>query len=125
MREIKFRVFTKEYGIKKVSEINYGGDESIALIGSEGVGLITRYGIGKEAVIEQYTGIKDVNGVEVYEGDLILAKGIEYEVEWFNTSFWASPASSAYGSQPIADLYEYDRSNIAENIRVIGNIHEN
>ena len=32
MREIKFRVFTKEYGIKKVNEINYGSDASIALI---------------------------------------------------------------------------------------------
>ena len=125
MREIKFRVFTKEYGIKKVNEINYGSYESITLIGLDGIGLLTRYGTGKEAIIEQYTGIKDVDGVEIYEGDLILAKGIEYEVEWFNTSFWASPASGAYGSQPIADLYEYDRSNIAENIRVIGNIHEN
>ena len=53
-------IFTKEYGIKKVNEINYGSDESITLIGSDGIGLLTRYGTGKEAIIEQYTGIKDV-----------------------------------------------------------------
>lgn len=123
MRDIKFRVFTKEYGIKNVNEINYGRDESISLIGSDGIGLLTRYGTGKEAIVEQYTGIKDVDGIEIYEGDLILAKGIEYEVEWFNTSFWAIPASGVGSSQPISSLYEYDGNNI-ENIKVIGNIHE-
>ena len=112
MREIKFRVFTKEYGVKKVNEINYGSDESISLIESDGVGLLTRYGTGKEAVVEQYTGIKDMNGVEVYEGDLILAKGVEYEVEWYNTSFWAIPASGVGSSQPISNLYEYDGNNV-------------
>ena len=121
MREIKFRVWDDSVGAKAY----YSGDS--IFISGHGRSLVDEFGEyldeNNTTKIEQYTGIKDVNGVEIYEGDLILANGIEYEVEWFNTSFWAIPHSGVGSSQPISNLYEYDGKNI-EKIRVIANIHD-
>ena len=113
MREIKFRAWSKTLQrlVPIWSAIETRGDNVLRPINSD-------------FVIEQYTGIKDKNGVDIYEGDYIRTKSNIYNVEWFNTAFWAIPDSGHGSSQPISRLYEYE-DGTAYRIEVIGNIHEN
>lgn len=119
MREIKFRAFSD----KRNRYIDMYWDFDIVdgvLIYEQRSALSDK----KELAIEQYTGLKDKNGVEIYEGDLIEAKNATYKVAWFNTAFWVEPVLGYGNSQPISKLYDYEENNIYR-LKVIGNIHEN
>jgi uncharacterized phage protein (TIGR01671 family) len=123
MREIKFRGKDNITG-----EWVFGSFIPDALEGSNSDliswGFIRRYnrGVGKMETIEvdretvgQYTGLKDKNGTEIYEGDIIFRQDEVGRIEF-----------SEDGSFLIRFPHHLARMNATWGpIEVIGNIHDN
>jgi len=121
MREIKFRAWIRSYsdGPFKMMPKENLKTEAVYLSWD----MEVKPGIGYEdAVIMQYTGLKDKNGKEIYEGDVVRCKNYipsVCTVDWLDGSV---------GFAPFTDPeFDWDANSVPrpENCEVIGNIYEN
>nr|DAQ04206.1 MAG TPA: YopX protein [Caudoviricetes sp.] len=116
MREIKFRAWDlKTKKMHTAENINFCGRKTVTV----------QYNPVKKicldsAILMQYTGAKDKNGVEIYEGDIIRSPaGKDYWIRWSELTY-------RFVAEPIpANRLEAQLvSRTISNYEVVGNIHE-
>lgn len=81
-----------------------------------------------DGVLLQYTGLKDKNGKEIYEGDIlkhIPTFEANYFVKNLTGGFYLCPNNKDYGEYFASLFAGYDHKNQCNSIEIIGNIYEN
>ena len=119
MREIKFRAWNKQ-----INRMEFGAGD-----------LLLRHDENRHSDIMQYTGLKDKNGKEIFEGDVVCyvedvvveseggfnrtePEGQIGSVEFSNGAYWVNSKEFAF--------YSYGEANFLWSwLEVIGNIYEN
>lgn len=118
MRELKFRAWdidNKKYeydiAIRPINRII-----DIEIFNNE------MYPVEFRGIVEQYTGLKDKNGKEIYEGSMVKSENgqrygfVEYiEVDGAFMIWWTSENEFIYLGEAIRKY---------EDLEVIGNVHE-
>ena len=125
MQQIKFRVWNGVLHEYRTIDMNSGkqnlgmGFESAEGIGSNTTTIYCSFG----DVIEQFTGMTDVSGKDIYEGDIVKSS-YKYAQPKISQIIMENGNSYITG-EDLATGNEMLVSDHVEEIEVIGNVHEN
>lgn len=130
MRELKFRAWTHQNPSmpwsQKFVAITGNGEQMIP-IGGTFTGVWHVLGDDAEGlIIEQFTGLKDKNGKEIYEGDILGGIWEGGFISWCEKCKQLQYHSAGIGCMACSgDVHWYEIAEDDGKLEVIGNIHEN
>jgi uncharacterized phage protein (TIGR01671 family) len=120
MREIKFRAKVEGKVVYSDGFMKHPNGTIIVIIDIMDEGFKT-CPIDK-GTLKEFTGLKDKNGVDIYEGDIVQCKGHECTVKYRGNFCDFVMDMNKYGGR----LLNITKSNITiHKIKVIGNINTN
>ena len=128
MRDIKFRAWDKQENIMHDVECVYvepsGSGKDITVKSKDEEGVLEWLSLD-DAELMQFTGLRDKNGMGIYEGDVVLDKYEEVKiVQWYEGQFVVTRQVLNGSGQ----RFEYNNINNHINhyskFEVIGNIYE-
>ena len=128
MRELKFRIWIKDekryydesdeesYMIVPNGNVTYTSEA----YEEDDVWFNDTTSATNDVIVEQYTGLKDKNDKEIYEGDVVNIQGIKYYVDFEHGGFWFNNDNLKWkANRPFTHFQEINDT------EVIGNVHEN
>lgn len=123
MREIKFRGKADKYGWV-YGNLSYREEDGNSAVFIEDQGFCGDLTPVDRNTIGQYTGLKDVNGKEIYEGDIISNDKHPYKhLIYYDAAEACFMAKYGPGKDDSCRVYQ-EWINICHK-QVIGNIHDN
>ena len=119
MRTIKFRIWDNLTNEMYYDALvgNCRGESTVPCVYNNEVG----WAHTDNCVVEQFTGLYDKNGTEIYEGDIVREHANDY------TPIYQNGIYMAYNVDKINDPYVSTQFNVIwrNGCEVIGNIHDN
>ena len=119
MREIKFRAWDKE----QKEGVKYSITDNIPIF-CHNTSRWKTDKEGKRFILCQYTGLKNFNGKEIYEGDIVRAIGFS---KWIGVAKY-SDKNQAFVFECIDKNYRGNivfMSQFDQGFKILGNIYEN
>ena len=127
MREIKFRA----WNVKNRSLFSVFGFNGLYVFADtpNGVGTENNPACTEDCVLEQFTGLHDKNGEEIYEGD-VVRDGFDSvrTIKWFDNLGYdgrGAMHSGFYFDETYDGIGELNYHNHMTDCEILGNIHEN
>ena len=109
MKELKFRAWD---GKKMIYDVIPASEASIVEL------FEYEHQVTEVEAVEQFTGLKDKNGKEIYKGDIV-------EYDWYVRNDKSYRVKEKVVFDDMGARLGNDRIRNCSNVEVIGNVHEN